>query len=155
MNKITYLRKAGIISTRILWYPMAEYICESASIWVHRINNDCKKRVNTWGKQKEVYYAEGKMASQIDSFALIDYFCTINLHWRVSLYPKWGPGNPKQEYNGSPGKALTNLNAAFFPWRNLLHLCQSHYLCFPWKGGNLHYQRQDLCGQPDFKIIKW
>lgn len=58
---------------------MSEYTHESALIWVHRINNDCKKRVNTWEKQKEVYYVEGKMASQIDSFVLIDYFSAINL----------------------------------------------------------------------------
>lgn len=53
MNKITYLRKAAIISTCILWYPMAEYIYESAFIWIHHINNDCKKRVNTWGSRRK------------------------------------------------------------------------------------------------------
>lgn len=57
---------------------MPEYTQETAFLHILRINNDCAKRVNTWGKPKKVHFVEGKMASQIDSFALVDCLDVIN-----------------------------------------------------------------------------
>lgn len=122
---------------------------------VHQINNDSKKRANTWRKQKEAHSAEDAEASWIDSWAPVDCFHAINLGWRALPYPKWGPRNPKQEHNGSPGKALTNLSTASLPWRNLLHLCWNRNLCLPWKGRICSLPHRGFCDPPDFRDVPW
>ena len=133
-SKLAHLSKGYSHISVCAVIPLAWVYPWNCSNAVNQLNNDCKKRANTRWQQKEASSAEDAEASWIDSWAPVDCFHTINLHWRALPYPKWGPRNPKQEHNGSPGKALTNLSAASLPWRNLLHLCWSRYLFLPWKG---------------------